>query len=383
MSERVLAEKPVASSIVGRTLHRCGCGKATTMGGECAECKKKLSRRAEDGTFANPEVAPPIVHDVLRSAGRPLDAASRAYFEPRFRHDFSKVRVHSDSSASRSAQAVDALAYTVGNNIAFAHGRYSPESTTGRHLLAHELAHVVQQNSSVSGDSGPIEIGPTNSPLETSANNAAVRVTAGDAASVWNAGDSSLARMEGGRGCSLLSRASDDGSSKNDCGKDGRPLNATERSGAKDIFGTTLDEDAVCIKESWAKTVGGYYRTIGDTIYVPNGEKNTISTHRVMHELTHTWQSHHGVSLATQTVAAIRGNYDYGGEAGLNDAIKNKKCFTDFNTEQQGDIVEDYYSKSQAGASTYPWSVFIDQVRADGQCVWYTPPILPPGEFAG
>jgi len=69
---------------------------------------------------------PPIVHDVLRSSGQPLDAGTRAFFEPRFGHDLSRVRVHTDQRAAESARAVDALAYTVGKNIVFGSGGFRP-----------------------------------------------------------------------------------------------------------------------------------------------------------------------------------------------------------------------------------------------------------------
>jgi hypothetical protein len=87
-----------------------------------------------------------VVHEVLRSAGAPLDAATRAFFEPRFGHDFSRVRVHADDRAAVSAQAVNALAYTVGFNIVFGSGQYSGGTRAGRQLLAHELVHVMQQD---------------------------------------------------------------------------------------------------------------------------------------------------------------------------------------------------------------------------------------------
>jgi hypothetical protein len=94
------------------------------------------------------EGAPAIVHDVLRSSGHPLDPQTRAYFDPRFGHDFSRVRVHADAQAAASAQAINALAYTVGDHVAFKHGQYAPDTSQGRQLLAHELAHVVQQGGS-------------------------------------------------------------------------------------------------------------------------------------------------------------------------------------------------------------------------------------------
>jgi hypothetical protein len=89
--------------------------------------------------------APPVVGEVLRSAGRPLDAATRAFVEPRFGRDFGDVRVHTDERAAESASAVDALAYTVGSNVVFGAGQYAPGTSGGQRLLAHELAHVVQQ----------------------------------------------------------------------------------------------------------------------------------------------------------------------------------------------------------------------------------------------
>ena len=89
--------------------------------------------------------APPVVHEVLRSPGRPLDASTRAFMEPRFGHDFSRVRVQSDAKAAESARAVNALAYTSMNNIVFGAGQYAPDTSEGRRLLAHELTHVIQQ----------------------------------------------------------------------------------------------------------------------------------------------------------------------------------------------------------------------------------------------
>jgi hypothetical protein len=90
---------------------------------------------------------PGIVEQVLHSAGRPLDPATRAFFEPCFGQDLSHIRVHTDQEASDSAHSIHALAYTVGRDIAFSHGRYSPHTDEGKRLLAHELVHTVQQSS--------------------------------------------------------------------------------------------------------------------------------------------------------------------------------------------------------------------------------------------
>jgi len=89
--------------------------------------------------------APPIVHEVLRSPGHALDASARSFMEPRFGQDFSKVRVHTDEKAAESAQAVNAKAYTAGNNVVFGAGEYAPGTSEGQKLLGHELTHVVQQ----------------------------------------------------------------------------------------------------------------------------------------------------------------------------------------------------------------------------------------------
>jgi hypothetical protein len=97
---------------------------------------------AENSTGAGE--APPIVHDVLASSGHPLDAPTRAFFEPRFGHDFSQVRVHVDSDAAESALAVHAHAYTVGSDIVFGAGQFEPGTREGQQLIAHELSHVVQ-----------------------------------------------------------------------------------------------------------------------------------------------------------------------------------------------------------------------------------------------
>ncbi len=104
--------------------------------------------------------APPIVGEVLRSPGHPLDGDTRAFMEPRFGHDFSRVRVHSDPAAGQSARDVNANAYTVGHHVVFDSGRFAPGTHDGRRLIAHELTHVVQQ----SGREFPIA--PANSSLE-------------------------------------------------------------------------------------------------------------------------------------------------------------------------------------------------------------------------
>jgi hypothetical protein len=130
---------------------KCACGGS---GGECAECKEKegmgLQRSPVSGARAGSQV-PSIVHEVLRSAGQPLDRGTRAFFEPRFGQDLSNVRVHTDSRAAESANAVQAQAYTVGRDIVFGANLHRPNTAAGNRLLAHELTHVLQQGREMQG----------------------------------------------------------------------------------------------------------------------------------------------------------------------------------------------------------------------------------------
>ncbi|HEU4389385.1 MAG TPA: DUF4157 domain-containing protein [Blastocatellia bacterium] len=146
LAPRIRASQEHSNTPVQTTLlqRACSCGQHTTAGGECDGCDKKRLQRRSASEAGQTEV-PPIVHDVLRSTGQPLDPATRMFMEPRFGNDFSKVRVHTDAKAAESAREVNALAYTVGRDVVFAAGQYTP-GIIGRPLIAHELAHVVQQS---------------------------------------------------------------------------------------------------------------------------------------------------------------------------------------------------------------------------------------------
>jgi hypothetical protein len=127
---------------------KCACG------GTCPECSEQ-SCEQERGPVRMKHIgppgpalaeAPPIVYEVLRSPGQPLDQATRAFMEPRFGHDLSGVRIHTHAAAAKSAKDINAHAYTSGHNIVFGSGKYTLASFSGRHLIAHELAHVIQQS---------------------------------------------------------------------------------------------------------------------------------------------------------------------------------------------------------------------------------------------
>lgn len=194
---------PIAFAPQGLLQRKCDCGGAPGLAGECAECsKKRLTVQRKSGNQAEPSDVPPAVHEVLRSSGQPLDPETRASMEQGFGHNlsqvrlhaetapvqgrlamsapedrcekeadrvadrvlrdpmnddvaksgaaiphnFGSVRVHIDHEAASSARAIGALAYTVGRHIAFDTGRYAPNTTDGKRLLAHELAHIVQQS---------------------------------------------------------------------------------------------------------------------------------------------------------------------------------------------------------------------------------------------
>jgi len=185
-----------------RLQRRCSCGSPSAGGGSCAACESKaqgarslllqkkltvgaaddpLEREADrvaDQVMAAPtpsavsggsvriqrftgqgggqvDIAPASVERVLTCSGKPLEPALRQDMEERFGHDFSRVRVHLGVSAEQSAQDLNAKAYAVGHNIVFGPGRYAPEMYEGRRLIAHELAHTLQQGSARRGAAEP------------------------------------------------------------------------------------------------------------------------------------------------------------------------------------------------------------------------------------
>ncbi|HEY0727092.1 MAG TPA: DUF4157 domain-containing protein [Pyrinomonadaceae bacterium] len=165
---------PANSPVLQR---KCDCGTHTIAEAKCETCKAQAAtgviQRA--ATSSAPADVPPIVEDVLRSPGQPLDTSTRNSFEPRFGQDFSRVRVHADQRAADSAAAISAHAYTVGENVVVANRNYPADTYENRRLMAHELAHVVQQKSaSVStGDTTAISIGRSDDASEVAADRVA------------------------------------------------------------------------------------------------------------------------------------------------------------------------------------------------------------------
>jgi hypothetical protein len=113
--------------------------------------REHLQRKEDRASTSEGTEAPPIVHEVLGSSSHPLDSATRAFMEPRFGHDLSRVRVHTDARAAESAAAVSSRAYAVGDDVVFATGQYAPGTGEGRRLIAHELTHVLQRSGVMAG----------------------------------------------------------------------------------------------------------------------------------------------------------------------------------------------------------------------------------------
>jgi hypothetical protein len=111
--------------------------------------KKPQIQRLANGGGGTGKWAPDFTSRL--GAGVPLDKASRTYFEPRFGHDFGDVRIHNGPQANAAAVSIQARAFTLGRDVVFAKGQHDPGSEGGKHLLAHELTHVVQQSAAHAG----------------------------------------------------------------------------------------------------------------------------------------------------------------------------------------------------------------------------------------
>jgi hypothetical protein len=158
-----------------------------------------IQRKASNIQIGGTSEAPPIVHDVLRSSGHPLDQTTRGFMEPRFGHDFSRVRLHTDAKAAQSAREVGALAYTVGNNIVLSDHQSMYESTSRQRIIAHELTHTIQQTGGSSNDSHMSS--PKHNPAEGNFNtNAHNKVSRGSLVCLKRITET-LQRLGGNPGC--------------------------------------------------------------------------------------------------------------------------------------------------------------------------------------
>lgn len=156
------------------------------LSGACNKCIKKTLVNKPNSFISNSKLQS-IVYQVLTLSGQQLNSNIRDLFEPRFGHNFSKVQIHTNGEAADAAHRINARAFTLGQNIYFGAGEYNPESREGKRLLAHELAHTVQQrNVSTSGNNhySTDWSSAANIRLETEANRVAKAVVAGQPARV-------------------------------------------------------------------------------------------------------------------------------------------------------------------------------------------------------
>jgi hypothetical protein len=125
---------------------RQSCAACSAGGATCPKCEQEHRVRRKEARGHAPQQSPPLRSQIpaLRGGGQPLAPSVRAFFEPRFGVDFSRVRVHNDSQAHESARVLQAKAFTLGQDIVLGAGQFAPESPDGRRLLAHEMAHTLQ-----------------------------------------------------------------------------------------------------------------------------------------------------------------------------------------------------------------------------------------------
>jgi hypothetical protein len=275
--------------------------------------------------------------------------------EPRFGFDFSNVRVHTDARAAESAQAVNALAYTVGRNVVFGTGQYAPATSSGQQLLAHELVHTIQQGSSSTAKLAAKADGvvlSSSQEAEREADTVAQHMATGQRGRGinvrWLAPALQRQEVHGSPTVSVRSPVAEEfitQESDIQAGFAGRPLLPAEIALARPIFRNTVDYSKVRL----IPTSVAEFTTVGNNIRV--SRDFTISepffAETLIHELTHVWQYQHGgtsyisVSLAAQIGASLKTpsrNFAYEYQ------ITPDKSFFSFLPEQQGLIVQNYFA---------------------------------------
>ncbi|WP_223258396.1 eCIS core domain-containing protein [Thermogemmatispora tikiterensis] len=314
-------------------------------------------------------------------AGEPLPEAVRAYMEPRFGHDFSQVRIYADAGAAQTAQALNARAYTVGQNIFFGPGAYTPQTDEGRRLLAHELSHVVQQPGEIAPGT-PLVVGPVDDHYEREAEQVAARVMAAPTATEVAGGLSAapaqvirrswLGSVLGGIGGAVVGAVGGffvggpagaviggvagllGGAAAGDrLSQQRRSLTPDEIAYAREIYADSLDYSAITITKHSILSSGAS-RTVGNTInledvYYDGDTLNLTPEGRLIliHEMGHVWQYQHGglAYIPESLIAQIRGAVGGGSRNAAYDwraAIQAGTPWEEWNPEQQAEAIEDY-----------------------------------------
>lgn len=187
-----LIEQTATSTGLQRACSKCE-EEGTTDPEKVKQNEQHLQAKSVRGGEAGPRSTEAVLNTLGRG-GEPLSASTRAYFEPRFGHDFSRIRVHTDEQAAQSAQHINARAYTSGRDVVFGRSQYDPQSTIGRTLLAHELAHTIQQGQGVRTISQAVVAPQANRPTENEPGNGPGVTVANTISSSLKNGESLLAR---------------------------------------------------------------------------------------------------------------------------------------------------------------------------------------------
>lgn len=192
---RLAVRRPVPSGEAqpsGAVQRKCACqGEDDGM---------RVERSAEAGS-AQSARAPSVVQHAIRGGGRPLDPGLRRYFEPRLGRDLGAVRVHTGAQADASAYALQAKAYTVGTDVVFRQGAFSPETESGRWLLAHELAHVAQGSAGAApAGKGELSVSSPGDRAEREADRMADAVIRGEAVRAVSSPSAEIHRFAGDKG---------------------------------------------------------------------------------------------------------------------------------------------------------------------------------------
>lgn len=255
---------------------QCACG------GTCPKCQEEEQRRTvqRKSTGSGPEVG-----DIPTGGGQPLDVSARRSLEDHFQSDLSDVQVHTDSEAAKSAARMDALAYAAGRDLYFAAGMYSPASRDGQRLLAHEVAHVVQQSSGMTPGiaekpAGGVVIGAPDDPLEAEADRAAEDFMNGTP----SAGLAEGKRMQGPPVHRFIQRESPDGLPGKDDAQPSeqkakpapKPAPAPQGDVLKSLNGVQLVADEVFMRYQLEQLIlAGGGRAPGDFLYQLEHDYNT------------------------------------------------------------------------------------------------------------
>jgi hypothetical protein len=388
----------------------------------------------------------------LKGGGQALPRSERAFFEPRFRSDFSNVRVHSNTRSAQVARSIRARAFTHGNNVVFDAGQYAPGTHAGRQLLAHELTHVAQQRSGIQRRLNkqpgvklrapkilqrdllaynkprhkviPLPCLALYCPLTyvtISAEAPGLRsalsalIASGKVKEVKSkSGNRSWFAANHHRNCKRsdieralriarysmarrMSRALYDihgeylykkdkiviaahhlGRIKKTIGtrlitQRSRSLTEFEIRQAKIVFKSALKYAKVTIEDGSMKarfmSLGGYARTLGNTIYFPAGQSRDMPF--MIHELTHVWQYQKmGVSSTFKCLwAQATAGYKYipkgtkdPDQYMLRQRGRGKTLYS-YNLEQQGDILEHFYDRRRRGQPVIGYQLFARDVK--------------------